>query len=75
MKELLHLPRDAIRKIRRAGRQYFSPVLGTRDGNLKLPLAVVLDSVSRVAGRPNKAFSSVVSLSFCARCYLIYRSV
>ncbi len=49
MKKLLHLPRDAIRKVRRAGRQYFFPVLGTRDGNLKLPLAVVLDSVYRAS--------------------------
>lgn len=46
MKELLHLPRDWMRKVRRAGRRHFFPVLD-REGSLKLPLPLLLDSVWR----------------------------
>src|SRR5688500_9568734 len=49
MKELLHLPRDWMRKVRRATRDYFFPVLVTHDGNLKLPPALFLDSVRRAS--------------------------
>lgn len=49
MKELLHLPRDWMRKIRRVGREFFFPVLATRDGNLQLPIALLLDAVSRAS--------------------------
>jgi hypothetical protein len=49
MKELLHLPRDWMRKVRRTGRQHFFPVLVTRDGNLKLPPALFLDSLCRAS--------------------------
>ena len=36
-----------MRKVRRAGRKHFFPVLATRDGDLKLPPALFLDTVSR----------------------------
>ena len=49
MKEFLHLPRDGIRKVRRAARRHFFPVLPSRDGNLKLPPALFLDSVCRAS--------------------------
>src|SRR4051794_16486841 len=49
MKELLHLPRDWMRKARRAGRQHFFPALEIRSGNLKVPPALLLDSVWRAA--------------------------
>src|SRR3954464_3625352 len=49
MKELLHLPRDWMRKARRAGRQHFFPALEIRSGNLKVPAALLLDSVWRAA--------------------------
>lgn len=48
MKELFHLPRDWMRKARRAGRQPLFPGLA-QDGSLKLPLALFLDSVWRAA--------------------------
>jgi len=38
-----------MRKVRQAGRRRFFPVLGTRDGDLKLPLALFLDTVFRAA--------------------------
>src|SRR4051812_15946024 len=47
--ELLHLPRDLIRKVRRAGRQRLFPPLVTRDPTLKLPPALLLDSVFRAS--------------------------
>jgi predicted O-methyltransferase YrrM len=47
MKEFLHLPRDWMRKVRRAGRKRFFPELPTHGGDLKLPPALLLDSVWR----------------------------
>ena len=38
-----------MRKVRRTARQHFFPVLVTRDGNLKLPPALFLNSVWRAA--------------------------
>ena len=38
-----------MRKVRQAGRRRFFPVLSTRDGDLKLPLAFFLDTVFRAA--------------------------
>jgi hypothetical protein len=49
MKELSHLARDWMRKVRRAGRQQFFPILVTRDGNLKLPPALFLYSVRQAS--------------------------
>jgi hypothetical protein len=46
MDQLRHVPRDWIRKMRRAGRRHFFPVL-PQDGSLKLPPALLLESVSR----------------------------
>ena len=45
MKELVHLPRDLVRKVRRAARRHFFPVLDNRESKLTLPPAVVLDAV------------------------------
>jgi predicted O-methyltransferase YrrM len=59
-KELQHLPRDWIRKLRRAWRQHFFPVL-PQDGTLKLPLALLLDSVWRASpGGRMKLFRQLV---------------
>lgn len=48
MKRLRHFPRDWIRKMRRAGRRHFFPVL-PQNGSLKLPVALLLEGVSRAA--------------------------
>jgi predicted O-methyltransferase YrrM len=47
VKELLHLPRDFIRQVRRAARRRFFPRLEIRDNELKVPLAVLLEAVQR----------------------------
>ena len=61
MKQLLHLPRDWMRKVRRAARQHFFPVLVTRGDNLKLPLLLIVDSVRRASpGRRLKLFRRLV---------------
>jgi predicted O-methyltransferase YrrM len=49
MKELLHLPRDQMRKIREAGRRRFFPELVTRYGDLRLPPALFLGSLYRAS--------------------------
>jgi predicted O-methyltransferase YrrM len=61
MKQFLHLPRDWMRKVRRAGRQRFFPELPTRGGNLTLPPALLLDSVYRASpGRRIKLFRQLI---------------
>lgn len=65
MKKLLHLPRDWMRKVRRAGRRHFFPALDTRDGSLKLPAAVLLDSVVHTSpGARTKLFRQLVPYLF-----------
>ncbi|HVF70717.1 MAG TPA: class I SAM-dependent methyltransferase [Chthoniobacterales bacterium] len=49
MKELLHLPRDWSRKMRRAGRRRLFPELDRHEASLKLPLAVLLDAIYRAS--------------------------
>jgi hypothetical protein len=49
IKQLSHLPRDWMRKVRRAARRQLFPELGTRDGDLRLPPALFLDSVFRAS--------------------------
>src|SRR3954463_2685287 len=67
MKKLLHLPRDWMRNVRRAGRRRFFPVLDTRDGTLKLPAAVLFDSVVRgPTGARTKLFRRLVPYLFSA---------
>jgi predicted O-methyltransferase YrrM len=61
MKELLHLPRDRMRKIRQTGRKHFFPELVTRDGNLRLPPALFLDSLYRASpGKRIKLFRRLI---------------
>ena len=60
-KALLHLPRDWLRGVRRAGREYFFPELVSRDGNLKLSPALLLDAVRRASpGGRMKLFRRLV---------------
>jgi predicted O-methyltransferase YrrM len=54
-----------MRKVRRAGRQHFFPVLPTRDGSLKLPPALFLDSVWRASpGGRLKLFRRLIPYLF-----------
>src|SRR4051794_40850632 len=49
MKKLFHLPRDWMRKVRRAGRQFlFRPSI-SREGILKLRLAIFLEAILKTA--------------------------
>jgi predicted O-methyltransferase YrrM len=48
-KHLANLPRDWIRKVRGAAREQFFRVSANRDGNLKLPPALILDAVWRAS--------------------------
>ena len=56
-----------MRKVRRAGREQFFPVLATREGNLKLPPALLLDSVFRSSpGTRAKLFRRLVPYLFAS---------